>query len=1236
MAANGQGMSTHPTQTEDELRDLNDEDAQELRNFLEKRRWFEGKLKILEAIPPIYPFLHLHVDTKSEQILDAEAGPSNWRLPNVDQVKQWQKERDQIEEEVLDFDGGDLVRIKKKTRAATQLPLTAPSTHLVSITLDLVVLVDQLLKLLRHRGELLQLTRLRLDWDRIRCEVVSETAKIREEVDSIVRDQGRWTPAVDPKIWTPVTPRSNDLDTVPPQTPPRSALATLPSIASSLSSLQLSDSPGGRSPSRAHSTPKRSLHVPLLHSQLINVKIRHQTLATTKLSRSGVILDRMIDIAGPLKGLGDVNGPIGADKDSGAVPDELLDVQDELEEEVRRLGDKVSWCKDLEEHWKRSEAYYLASSQALLAAERALSDLRSSLTEPATSERHRQLAAMVRIAQTHVPPALDSTFPNPTHPDYPENDQHNAEVVTALKAGREEATQTVNKCLLALEWYAKLASAREELLSRRIEAFGSSGALRTTFDLLKNGTMGTKRPDLEKEEEVMASEQWSKRMTDWKTEATAQADAARLNGQRTILAIQQYRNASRLPSALQDGHFHYEDDCITDVDNEAEALLQLSRSVIEEARTATHDKELVDIGRPMLCAARSILAKQEALSGSLDTALEQSSWPENSSVADEGFKKELSQLEQRMNADMITPYDEFLFQRKVFGCIGSTGESFNTVDRVISNQKDLGRKCGILERLRGQAAAIIIILQEADKFLYRIHEVREEPSQALDSLKHETETWLSTVASRMPFIAHEPSRPSDHGAASKSMTSSSILAPVATIDLVSIDQRARDMVNERTLQVAAAVAEVEARQADLRWTGWTERCHQAAERIDQVLSGWQEYQGHLADRNDHNSVKSIDQARIEDLTSAIQRHVTCMREAVHAMEQEVECVLRDRRGREKEILMWQSAVEAARMAIDEAVAEAEGWLVMVHQRRESLHDRGVFSSHNTTVEPVEVLEGLEEGKVISDFSDSGSNGVQATTMNRPSSVMSVSRLPRLSGSLPRAIASRSASNPKAIFGSPTLTRSLSRTRAVSDTPSRTRPHSLGSSGIPRRRQETAKVPLMAMAKPITKGYVANPQNRLDVAVGEIVNKLDVGMPIRPVGYAGDEWQDKSGQYWIGAEGRARLCFCRILRSRTVMVRVGGGWIELSRFLLDHFADAVVGNMTGGETMPPSQSNSSLASILSDVPSTPPRLVKSVSSQSLDRGSPLAAFQFMKKASQSPSVREKEKELFHGRRSILGK
>ena len=67
------------------------------------------------------------------------------------------------------------------------------------------------------------------------------------------------------------------------------------------------------------------------------------------LPRIGALLDRMIDIAGPLKGLGGVNGPIhGGQEGDGAVPGELLDAQDDLEAQVTSVGEHVQWCQQLE------------------------------------------------------------------------------------------------------------------------------------------------------------------------------------------------------------------------------------------------------------------------------------------------------------------------------------------------------------------------------------------------------------------------------------------------------------------------------------------------------------------------------------------------------------------------------------------------------------------------------------------------------------------------------------------------------------------------------------------------------------------------------------------------------------------------------------------------------------------------------------------------------------------------
>ena len=45
----------------------------------------------------------------------AEAG-APYTLPNIESVIRWQEERNAIEGEVVAFDGGDLDRMKQKTR----------------------------------------------------------------------------------------------------------------------------------------------------------------------------------------------------------------------------------------------------------------------------------------------------------------------------------------------------------------------------------------------------------------------------------------------------------------------------------------------------------------------------------------------------------------------------------------------------------------------------------------------------------------------------------------------------------------------------------------------------------------------------------------------------------------------------------------------------------------------------------------------------------------------------------------------------------------------------------------------------------------------------------------------------------------------------------------------------------------------------------------------------------------
>lgn len=92
------------------------------------------------------------------------------------------------------------------------------------------------------------------------------------------------------------------------------------------------------------------------------------------------------------------------------------------------------------------------------------------------------------------------------------------------------------------------------------------------------------------------------------------------------------------------------------------------------------------------------------------------------------------------------------------------------------------------------------------------------------------------------------------------------------------------------------------------------------------------------------------------------------------------------------------------------------------------------------------------------------------------------------------------------------------------------------SSTPQRRRRSVPRRASGALTP-TMPYVADPKNELDVRLAQIVNESPYQIRVRSV-------PDQVGKYWFGD----RLVFCRILPSKMVMVRVGGGWIELAQFL----------------------------------------------------------------------------------------
>ncbi|KAI9258588.1 hypothetical protein EDC94DRAFT_161544 [Helicostylum pulchrum] len=153
---------------------------------------------------------------------------------------------------------------------------------------------------------------------------------------------------------------------------------------------------------------------------------------------------------------------------------------------------------------------------------------------------------------------------------------------------------------------------------------------------------------------------------------------------------------------------------------------------------------------------------------------------------------------------------------------------------------------------------------------------------------------------------------------------------------------------------------------------------------------------------------------------------------------------------------------------------------------------------------------------------------------------------------------KATSPPTVMAGSATAARAnAKRTTGGSVSPTARRVAVRQLAAQQQRRLATVKTP---------ENYVSDPRNDLDVALGDILNDSPYKIQVKMV-------PGEVGKYWFG-NVNPKLAYCRILRSRMVMVRVGGGWVELSQFLRDH-ALLEGGNFVSGRAKLPATTTGSV-------------------------------------------------------------
>ncbi|KAJ7781519.1 hypothetical protein B0H16DRAFT_1498672 [Mycena metata] len=411
----------------------------ELQTFSDRKAWIEEKIKFLEQMPPIEVFVGMEaIRTSAEQV------PG---LPTRQQLQQWLVEHDAIEKETEIFDSGELQTIKKFTKAATQRNLSPADTDLIELTLTTIYELDKLLHLLRDRSENLELLGIRLTWEEFRTAAWIDRRTIIADLKAFLDTRARWTPAVYEEVTPPPTSSSNR----------RASIASLASIASVASDTLLASAGFSRS--------ARFKLAEVLSRDAAQFSARITSLRHSKISTAGKTLDKLIDTS------------------RKAVPEDLLDEQDRLEEKgISDLEHVGKFVMNAVMQWRKADEIYVESMKDQVAAQALWDEIEAAKFQHPTA---RQSTAFVTRADALIrrlilrgdPASPSSSFPRPTHVLFPEHKEVNESVIQTLSSEISTALDLARK----VEGVAKEYRLNFEAVHRVETLIESASTLSATF-----------------------------------------------------------------------------------------------------------------------------------------------------------------------------------------------------------------------------------------------------------------------------------------------------------------------------------------------------------------------------------------------------------------------------------------------------------------------------------------------------------------------------------------------------------------------------------------------------------------------------------------------------------------------------------------------------------------------------------------------------------------------------------
>lgn len=757
----------------------------------------------------------------------------------------------------------------------TRVPLTQPSTDLVGVTLDLILLIDQLLTVLRKRGGVLNLASLRLQWDDLRHEVSCEIESVRSEIDHVVAEAEAWLPGAGPaperrlerrkSVWSnhssqlnvssssgsPAEGSETPMSQSPASTSPN------PRPASPTKCSTLNSSPSKPTGSRS------GLHISILRSQLVGLQTRDQNLSHILVKRSGAILDRMIDSASRLEDLGGVAGPVPQEGKTrhGAIPDLLIDLQEELEARAKDIASTVEWCTTFESQSKQGQEHYASSISAKQLASEAMGDIQEALSQTPSASTHTELAERFAQANNALPSLLDDAFPQPTHSDYPTKDEHNAAILSVLRNARGAAQADVDVAGKLLGFYSSLLKAREVLLGQQKRMQQLRGDLLLAVERLERGSTSAPRPSLV---EVVTDggipSDWMSHVPGWLDQGEQAERAAVDAHETTVLAIMQYRKAlTNAPMAIKPylPAGGVPDDLGAAVGDDASDVIGLARRCASLTKRTRLEADALPFVLRIRQDGHDIGTGATDLREELVRAINMAAW---STQPSSRIPDRLDEQLDRLAAQAAATQNDMVALRKALTSTEVVDMLSDTVKTNDAALVEARRELDIYTRVTKQAQSVRDIHVEAENLVASIvlAEGDNLDTEALAGLKVKVEEWNDGLTRRVPFVSGQvPPGPNWRGSGDDLPSSGPLTPPLTPVgvesstvlpDLSNLDSRVRTDVNRQSARVTAALARLVTASDTAKLELWSGPVTDAVTNLDKATRAIDLHVGDLSQR----------------------------------------------------------------------------------------------------------------------------------------------------------------------------------------------------------------------------------------------------------------------------------------------------------------------------------------------------------------------------------------------------